>query len=115
MMMTMTLEKTLRMNQLIAFYGRLVTEKQYNMLRLYYEEDYSLGEIATHYNISRQAVYDNLKRAEQQLESYEATLQLIAKMMKRQFILTQLQEAVVTSEDRQVVLEYINQLSKLEE
>ena len=63
----MDLAKVMRVNQLLGFYGGLLTDKQQAMLGLYYEEDFSLAEIADHYDISRQAVRDNLKRAEARL------------------------------------------------
>ncbi|HJF17416.1 MAG TPA: helix-turn-helix domain-containing protein, partial [Globicatella sulfidifaciens] len=63
-----------RMNMLFSYYQSLLTKKQQQMLALYYEEDYSLGEIAEHYQISRQAVYDTIKRSEKALEQYEANL-----------------------------------------
>ena len=52
-------------------------------MELYYREDYSLSEIADESNVSRQAVYDNIKRTEQLLESYEEKLHLYEKFMKR--------------------------------
>lgn len=79
----MSIAKTIRMNQLFAFYQSLLTQKQQQMLELYYEEDYSLAEIATYYQISRQAVHDNLKRAENLLEDYETKLQLLARRQQR--------------------------------
>lgn len=71
------------MNQLVGFYQYLLTAKQQEMLQLYYEEDFSLAEIADHYQISRQAVRDNLKRSEKAMEQYEAQLQLIARRDQR--------------------------------
>lgn len=56
------LEKTTRINYLFDFYQQLLTEKQKNYMDLYYLEDYSLGEISETYDVSRQAVYDNIKR-----------------------------------------------------
>lgn len=73
------LEKTNRMNVLFDFYGPLLTEKQQTFLKCYFHDDYSLGEIAADFDISRQAVYEHLKRAEQALEDYEAKLGLAAK------------------------------------
>lgn len=87
----MSLNKMLRMNQLFAFYQLLLTEKQQQMLKLYYEEDYSLAEIATHYDISRQAVHDNLKRGENALEDYENKLHLLAQSTQRVQLLNELQ------------------------
>lgn len=43
-----------------------------NYMELYYADDFSLGEIAEEYHVSRQAVYDNIKRTEK-FEDYEKT------------------------------------------
>jgi len=67
----MEMEKTNRMNALFEFYSTLLTEKQMNYMELYYADDFSLGEIAEEYEVSRQAVYDNIKRTEKILEEYE--------------------------------------------
>lgn len=79
----MSLEKTVYMNQLFELYEGLLTPKQAEMLSLYYEEDYSLSEIAQYYDISRQGVHDNIKRGEAALEHYEAQLHLLAQRDKR--------------------------------
>ncbi|MGY3778720.1 putative DNA-binding protein [Isobaculum melis] len=73
----MELAKTNRMNALFEFYEALLTEKQQNYMQLYYGDDYSLGEIAEEFEVSRQAVYDNIKRTAHILESYEAKLHLL--------------------------------------
>ena len=57
----MEIEKTNRMNALFEFYSTLLTEKQMNYMELYYADDFSLGEIAEEFNVSRQAVYDNIR------------------------------------------------------
>ena len=57
-------------------YCDLLTDKQQDYLTLYYEEDLSLAEIAEDLNVSRNAVYDNLKRAVASLEDYESKLHL---------------------------------------
>ena len=67
----MLLEKTTRMNFLFDFYQALLTEKQRSYMQLYYLDDLSLGEIAESYGVSRQAVYDNIRRTEAMLEEYE--------------------------------------------
>ncbi|WP_409294405.1 putative DNA-binding protein [Peribacillus sp. SCS-26] len=81
------LEKTTRMNYLYDFYHSLLTEKQQSYMSLYYLDDYSLGEIAEEYEVSRQAVYDNIKRTEAMLEEYEAKLLLFKKFQERKVIL----------------------------
>ena len=67
----MEIEKNERINSLFEFYQPLLTEKQNQYLELYYADDFSLGEIAENFNVSRQAVYDNIKRTEKILEAYE--------------------------------------------
>lgn len=79
----MSLVKTTRVNFLFDFYQSLLTEKQRTYMKLYYLEDLSLGEIAEEYDVSRQAVYDNVRRTEAMLEDYEQKLHLFAKFQKR--------------------------------
>ena len=64
---------------LFAFYGPLLTDRQQKLLALYCEEDFSLSEIAAREGISRQGVYDAVRRGARQLESYEAQLGLLAR------------------------------------
>jgi Uncharacterized protein conserved in bacteria len=65
----MEIEKTNRMNTLFEFYATLLTDKQMNYIELYYADDYSLAEIAEEFNISRQAVYDNIKEQKKYLKA----------------------------------------------
>lgn len=67
---------------LYDFYGALLTEKQRQVMAFYHEENLSLSEIAQEFGISRQAVHDTLKKAEQALEDYENKLNLIDKLVK---------------------------------
>ena len=80
----MEIEKTNRMNALFEFYATLLTEKQMNYMELYYADDFSLGEIAEEYQVSRQAVYDNIKRTEKNLEDYERKLHLFSDYIVRE-------------------------------
>ena len=57
----------LELSLLFDYYGELLTEKQRTCFELYYNQDFSLGEIAGEAGISRQAVYDTLARAESAL------------------------------------------------
>ncbi|MCR8848615.1 putative DNA-binding protein [Rossellomorea sp. SC111] len=88
------LEKTTRMNYLYDFYQSLLTPKQRSYMSLYYLDDFSLGEIAEEYNISRQAVYDNIKRTEAMIEEYEEKLLLFKKFQERNEILDQLRQKI---------------------
>ncbi len=71
------LEKTVEISVLYDFYNQLLTEKQKNIVDLYYNQDLSLGEIADEFDVSRQAVYDMLKRSERLLYQYEEKLNFI--------------------------------------
>ncbi len=73
----MILDKLGRIVQLYDLYGPLLTPKQQEAVRLYYEQDLSLAEIASECRVSRQAVYDLLRRAETALEKYEQKLRLL--------------------------------------
>ena len=77
------IENVLEMNTLLDFYGKLLSYKQYRAMEMYYFYDYSLNEIAEDLDISKQAVSDNLKRAESNLKEFNEKLQLISSYEKR--------------------------------
>jgi hypothetical protein len=85
------LEKTTRMNILYDLYGMLLSEKQQQYMQLYYLDDLTLGEIAEEVNVSRQAVYDQIRRAEAQLELFEEKMKLLAKSERREQLYKELQ------------------------
>lgn len=103
------LKKTTQMNFLYDFYETLLTEKQQQYMALYYREDYSLTEIAELTNVSRQAVYDNIKRTEQVLETYEEKLMLYNKFLKRNEIIVELKQIILDDK----VIELVKQLENL--
>lgn len=107
----MGLEKTTRMNYLFDFYQELLTPKQRSYMMLYYLDDHSLGEIAEAYDITRQAVYDNIRRTEAMLEEYEAKLQLFGKFQKRQQLVVEFEKESATDER---IREFLNQLKELD-
>ena len=74
--------KNLSVSVLMDFYGGLLTDKQKEALELYYNQDFSLAEIAEHMDISRQGVRDFIKRGEKQLEEFESALGLLAKFSR---------------------------------
>lgn len=93
------LEKTLRLSYLYDFYHMLLTRRQQEYMQMYYFEDFSLVEIAEVTNVSRQAVYDNLKRTEQVLEDYEEKLSLYKNYKKRLELLSKMEDL---TEDEQI-------------
>ena len=88
----MEIEKTNRMNALFEFYAALLTDKQMNYIELYYADDYSLAEIAEEFGVSRQAVYDNIKRTEKILEDYEMKLHTYSDYIVRSQIFDQISD-----------------------
>jgi predicted DNA-binding protein YlxM (UPF0122 family) len=74
--------KNLHITVLLDFYGEMLTEKQREVVELYYNEDLSLAEIAEHSGITRQGVRDSIKRAENQLLDCEEKLGLWARFLE---------------------------------
>ena len=66
--------KDLSLCSLIDTYSAVLTDKQRNVLRLYYDDDLSLGEIAELEGISRQGVRDSIKRGDAILNELESQL-----------------------------------------
>jgi hypothetical protein len=79
----MEISKNLHVGVLLDLYGGLLTERQYEIMNLYYNDDLSLSEIAEQYEISRQGVHDTLKRSEETLAHYDNVLGLV-KMQEMQ-------------------------------
>ena len=74
-------------NNLFDIYGRLLTEKEQESFKDYYQEDLSLGEIAEIKNISRAAVQKTIKTVLEKLDYYEDILNVYAKNIKlKEFI-----------------------------
>jgi len=71
-----SLEKKEQLNLLFDFYKPLLTDKQVLYFEHYYRGDFSLQEIAELYHVSRNAVYDHLKKVEDHLYNYENKLKL---------------------------------------
>ncbi len=68
---------------LLDFYGELLTEKQREVCELHWNEDLSLAEIAEQVGLSRQGVWDCLRRAEAALRGFEAKTGLIRRFLER--------------------------------
>ncbi|MGN0795513.1 MAG: YlxM family DNA-binding protein [Christensenellales bacterium] len=66
---------------LTEIYGSLLTNKQREMMQLYFDCDLSLAEIAEQFGISRQAARDAIKRGEEAVKDFENNLHF-AKFIK---------------------------------
>lgn len=92
-------------------YQDLLTEKQQTYLELYYEEDLSLSEIAEELDVSRNAVYDNLKRAVMLLEDYEKKLHLLEKHRQRLDLIDKIEKEQSVSRDE--LNDYLEMLKRI--
>ncbi|WP_405102245.1 putative DNA-binding protein [Oceanobacillus sp. FSL H7-0719] len=104
------LAKTTRINFLFDFYHELLTPKQQKYMQMYYLEDLSLSEISELFSVSRQAVYDNIKRTEAMLESYEDKLLLYDKFRQRAEIIGKLEDC----SESPVIKSLLQQLKELD-
>ncbi len=73
----MDIDKELQFCILLDYYGDMLTDKQKDVIDLYYNEDLSLSEIAEHENITRQGVRDSIKRGEQTMLELEEKFHLV--------------------------------------
>ena len=78
------MEDRVEISLLMDLYGPLLTEKQYGIMDLYYNEDLSLAEIAELNQTSRQAIHDLIKRCYKQFLTYESKLMLLKKSLERE-------------------------------
>ena len=90
----LNMERIEKISLLYDFYGRLLTEKQRQVMELYHEENLSLAEIAEEFGISRQGVHDSLKKAEHLLTEYENKLGLVAKLMKSRHAIAEIDRII---------------------
>ena len=73
------LNDTCSMTLLFDHYGELLTERQRDFFDQYYNQDLSLAEIAENAGISRQGVYDTLRRTETILRNFEEKTGCVAR------------------------------------
>ena len=71
--------KKWEISYLLDFYGDVLTEKQRDVMVQYYNDDYSLAEIAENFGITRQGVRDAIKRGEATLLELEERIGLAAR------------------------------------
>ena len=107
--MNQAIEKTIHYNQLYDLYGNLLTQKQQLYFTHYFQDDYSLAEIADLMMVSRNAVHDQIQKVIEHLDTYETNLQLLEKKQKRLQILSSLRNL-----ELQEIQTYIEELERLE-
>mgnify|MGYP000326123345 FL=1 len=107
------MEEKVILSMLIQTYGKHLTEKQYQIMDDYYNNDLSLSEIAQNHNITRQAVRDIIKKGEKKLFEYEEKLLFMKRTLntekKIEKVLSELTKIQKDYSDKQIanVLETI--------
>lgn len=76
------MDKRVQISIMLDYYGALLTDKQSDVMDLYFNQDLSLAEISEITNTSRQAIHDIIKRCEKVLLEYELKLQLVKKSIE---------------------------------
>lgn len=98
------------MSVLIDIYSDLLTEKQKLSMELYYNEDYSLTEIADHLGISRQGVHENVKQGTDKIKKLEDVLCIKEKSENVKNLISKAKEAILKDDKN----EALNLLEKAE-
>jgi hypothetical protein len=100
------MEKNVKVSLLCQIYGKLLTDKQFNVLNDYYNNDYSLSEIAENYSITRQAVRDNIMKGEAKLFEYEEKLGIMKRTLNQEQqiekILSEISKIQTKSSDKKI-------------
>jgi len=113
------MEKNVEISVLCQLYGKVLTEKQYEVLNDYYNNDLSLSEIAENNNITRQAVRDIIKKSENKLYELEKSISLMKKILNEEKIVTKINNQLneienLTSSDKKVKSKIQNIRKELE-
>jgi len=101
-------EKDFETVVLLDMYAGLLTEKQRRLCDMYYNQDYSLAEIADIENTTRQAVRDGIEKAREKLHDTEQRLGLSGKRAQTLLALGRAMEAAKDDEALAGVLEEIS-------
>ena len=94
------MEEKVKISILLELYGKLLTEKQYEFMDLYYNQDLSLSEIGDNNDITRQAVRTILLKSKKKLEEYESRLKFMQKEEKIKDCIEKLEE---TNADKKIL------------
>ena len=108
-------DETLMRTMLFDFYGELLTGKQREYYDLHYNEDLSLHEIAEQNGVSRQAVWDIIRRAEAAMTEMEEKTGFVARAVRRRRAVEELAAEAEKLEDSAEKRRIIELLSALED
>ena len=112
-------DETVLRTMLFDFYGELLTEKQREYFDLHYNADLSLAEIAESSGISRQGVWDIIRRAEATLRETERKTGLVQRYGDQRQTLADMErklrrlEALTSGEGLELVRQMERQVAEL--
>lgn len=99
------IDELVELSNLYDFYGALLKESHRRVFEDYVWNNYSLAEIAADQEITRQGVYDIVKRCRTKLREYEEKLQLVEKFLKTKEKLQQIEEIAREGQDSEAARE----------
>ncbi len=88
------MEKSVHVSMLLEMYGKLLTDKQQDVIDLYYNQNLSLSEIAEELNITRQGVRKSLIDAENRLFDIEEKLGLLKEKLERDEVILKITKRI---------------------
>lgn len=97
------MKENVYITQLFDYYGNLLTEKQRDYFTDYYIENLSLAEIAENYNVSRNAIFKQIKEAENKLKFYEDNLNLFENSIKISKLLENIKDERIKEEIEKLI------------
>lgn len=114
------MEKNITVSILLDIYGKVLTEKQQDVLDLYYNENLSLAEIAEEVKITRQAVRDCIMKGEKKLFNLEERLGIMKRNENQekqlQKIIAELSQIEIKDSDERInsiIANVVNELNCL--
>lgn len=93
-------DEIVELSALYDFYGALLKENHRRIFEDYVWNNLSLGEIAAEKEITRQGVYDVIRRCRIRLHEYEEKLQLVQKFEQTKKKLQSIEKIAEDSEDK---------------
>jgi len=97
------MKENIYITQLFDYYGNLLTEKQRDYFTDYYIENLSLAEIAENYDVSRNAIFKQIKEAENKLKFYEDNLNLFENSIKISKLLENIKDEEIKEEIEKLI------------
>lgn len=111
----MKMEKIVRQSILYDFYGELLTEHQKRIYEEIVFDDMSYTEVGDMEGISRQGVYDLIKRCDKILEEYEAKLKLVEKFQNTKAMVAQIQSIAKELKEANADVALVDQIEAMEQ